>query len=273
MPTLTCPISETLMNALRARARATGEPVDHLVMRALADMLAVEHATLYQVSTSGALVEGISQGVVTVGELLQHGDFGLGTFADLDGEMVAFDGRVWRVPGAGIVREAAAADLVPFDVVTAFRPERRVEVDGVASMATLLERLDGLRNSNNLFFAVRLDGRARRVRTRAVCKHPNARLVDVAAEQVEFDLHDVDGTFVGFWTPAYARTVNVAGWHLHFLSDDRASGGHVLDVDAARLTAQVQHLDDFRMAIPESPEFLRADLSGDPTAALDRAER
>jgi hypothetical protein len=69
VPNLSCEISQSLMNSLVTRVRTTGEPLNHIVMRALADHLAVQHATLFQVSTAGALVEGISQGVVTVGEL------------------------------------------------------------------------------------------------------------------------------------------------------------------------------------------------------------
>ena len=128
MPNLSCEISQSLMDALQTRVRTTGEPLNHIVMRALADHLGIPHATLFQVSTSGALVEGISQGVVTVGELKRHGDLGLGTFADLDGEMVVVDGRFWRVPGTGAVREAADSDLAPFAVVTSFqtRAQHRV---------------------------------------------------------------------------------------------------------------------------------------------------
>jgi acetolactate decarboxylase len=273
MPNLNCEISGSLMSALQDRARSSGEPLNHIVMRALADHLEVQHATLFQVSTSGALVEGISEGVVTVGELKRHGDLGLGTFADLDGEMVVIDGRFWRVPGKGAIREAADSDLAPFAVLTTFRPERSIELARVASLDGLLAQLDQLRNSDNLFFAVRLDGRVGRLRTRAVCKKPGAGLVDAAASQVEFEFGDVSGTIVGFWTPTYARTVNIAGWHLHFLSDDRSGGGHLLDIEGKGLKAQVQHLDDFRMAIPESAEFLKADLSGDPSKALDKAER
>lgn len=273
MAKLSCAISESLMTALQARKRATGEPINHIVMRALAEHLEVEHATLFQVSTSGALVEGISQGVVTVGELKRHGDLGLGTFADLDGEMVVIDGRCWRVPGTGAIQEAADSDLVPFAVVTAFRPERTVELGSVASMDNLLEQLDGLRNTNNLFFAVRIDGRASYVHARAVCKSAGAGLVEVAAHQVDFEFRDVSGTIVGFWSPEYAKSVNIRGWHLHFLSEDRSSGGHLLDIAGAGLIAQVQHLDDFRMAIPENPEFLKADLTADPSAILERVER
>src|SRR5260370_24717350 len=93
MPTLSCEISQSLMNALETRVRTTGEPLNHIVMRALADHLEVPHATLFQVSTSGALVEGISQGGVTVGELEEHGDRGRGTFAALDSEIVVVGGQ------------------------------------------------------------------------------------------------------------------------------------------------------------------------------------
>jgi acetolactate decarboxylase len=109
--------------------------------------------------------------------------------------------------------------------------------------------------------------------TRAVCKKAGVSLVDAAANQAEFELHEIVGTIVGFWTPEYARTVNIAGWHLHFLSEDRSGGGHLLDGAGSTLKAQVQHLDDFRMAIPESAEFLKADLTRDPSKALDKAER
>jgi acetolactate decarboxylase len=131
MPHLSCEISQSLLNALQTRVRTTGEPIDHIVMRALADQLQVPHATLFQVSTSGALVEGIYQGVVTVGELKRHGDLGLGTFADLDGEMVVVDGGFWQVPGSGAAHEASDSDLAPFAVVTNFRPERNIELASV----------------------------------------------------------------------------------------------------------------------------------------------
>ena len=273
MPSLKCEISQSLMNALETRARTTGEPLDHIVMRALADHLEVAHATLFQVSTSGALVEGISQGVVTVGELKRHGDLGLGTFADLDGEMVVLDGHFWKVPGTGAIREAVDSDLTPFAVVTDFHPEKTVELQSVNSIDDLLRQLDAVRKSNNLFFAVRIDGRASHLHTRAVCKKAGAGLVDAAASQTEFRFTDVSGSLVGFWTPAYAKSVNIAGWHLHFLSDDHARGGHLLDIRGSGFKAQIEHLDDFRMAIPESAQFLRADLSKDPTQAINKAER
>jgi alpha-acetolactate decarboxylase len=125
-----------------------------------------------------------------------------------------------------------------------------------------------------LFYATRLDSQFAAIHTRAVCKvEHGVGLVEAAHAQSEFDFTDVDGTIVGFWTPAYAQTVNIAGWHLHFLTAARDGGGHVLQLQAQNLRVQMQHLDDFRMAIPETADFLKADLTGDPSRALDQAER
>jgi acetolactate decarboxylase len=137
MPRLSCDISESLMRALAARGERTGESLSHIVMSALADALEVEHSTLFQVSTSTALVQGVYNGMVTVGELKQHGDFGLGTYDGLDGEMLALDGHFYQVHGSGKVSEPADNAKVPFAVVTAFRAEQAFTIDRVESFADL----------------------------------------------------------------------------------------------------------------------------------------
>ena len=157
MPTLSCEISETLMQALAARGARTGEPLGHIVMSVLADALGIEHATLFQVSTSTALVQGVYDGVVRVGELKQHGDFGLGTFDGLDGEMLALDGHFYQVHGSGEVSEPSDDARVPFAVVTTFRAGRSFTIGRVDGFADLLARLDGERRSANLFYAVRIE--------------------------------------------------------------------------------------------------------------------
>jgi len=274
VPTLTCDISETLLRALQARSRQTGEPVAHIVMASLADTLEIDHSTLFQVSTSTALVEGVYGGVVTIAELKQHGSFGLGTFDRLDGEMLALDGHFYQVLGDGTVREARDDARVPFAVVTEFRAEREFIIDRVESFDELTAQLDSRRNTGNLFFAARIDGHFAHIRTRALCKTVSGvSLVEATAHQPEFALTNVSGTAVGFWTPLYARTINVAGWHFHFVTDDRTGGGHVLDCQGVQLRAQLQDLADVRIAMPETAAFLQADLTQDPSHELDLAER
>ncbi len=274
MPKLTIDVYQSLFDALQAHSSQTGEPVGHIVTRALSDALGLDHATLFQVSTTGALVQGVYRGAMTLGTLKEHGDFGLGTFDGLDGEMVAFDGEFYQVHASGKIERPADSALVPFAVVTTFRPTRRAEVPGFKSLAELTTALDRMRRSDNLFFAVRIDGTFASMNTRAACKaEEGVSLVAATAHQAEFTIENAKGTIVGFWSPPYARSLNVTGWHLHFLTDDRKSGGHVLACSGPGLEAMVQDLDDVRLAIPETREFLAADLTLDPTAALNITEK
>jgi acetolactate decarboxylase len=198
MPTLTCEISETLMQALAGRSARTGQPVAHIVMSSLADTLEIEHSTLFQVSTS-ALVKGVYNGVVTVGELKQHGDFGLGTFDGLDGEMLALDGHFYQVRSSGDVSEPADDARVPFAVVTAFREDRGFVIDHVDGFNDLAAQLDRMRRTENLFCVVRIEGRFARLKARTACKAASGEsLVDATSRQAEFDFTNAVGTLAGF---------------------------------------------------------------------------
>jgi acetolactate decarboxylase len=266
-------IAMGLWRALVDYAERTREPLAHVVSQALAEYLQVSHHTLYQVSTSTALVEGIYRGAVRVGTLREHGDLGLGTFENLDGEMVVVDGHFFQVRGDGSVRECDDDDLSPFAVITRFAPDVEATLEQCPDLSRLASRFDGLRSSDNLFYAIRVDGHFDYVHTRAVCKTDNGvPLVEAAAVQPEFEFHDISGTLVGFWTPEYARTFNVPGYHLHFLSDDRHSGGHLLQCRGSDLRLRLQGEGDYRIALPETEEFLKADLRRDPAADLAKAE-
>ena len=145
MPELKCTLSTGVWELLQGRSRSAGEPLGHIVSKALAAYFDVAHHTMYQVSTATALVEGIYEGAVRVGALREHGDLGLGTFEDLDGEMVIVDGHFFQVRCDGSVREVDDAVLSPFAVITRFAPEPAVTLDKCPDMGHLTSRLRVLR--------------------------------------------------------------------------------------------------------------------------------
>jgi acetolactate decarboxylase len=267
-------VPSSLKAALDAEVSRTNTTASAIVTAALSRYLGVQLHTLFQVSTSGALVAGVYDGEVTVKSILEHGDFGLGTFANLDGEMVVLDGRVYQVRGDGSVSEAVPEASAPFAVVTRFSPQTRTGIASVESFKELETRCDQHRNSGNLFYAMRLDGRFKRVRTRAV--NPPAegtRLVDAAKAQSEFRFENIDGTLIGLWSPGFSSAFSVPGYHFHFISSDRQHGGHLLDVEAAALDLKVEALADFHLALPESEAFVKADLSKNTNDELAYAEQ
>ncbi|HYZ85342.1 MAG TPA: acetolactate decarboxylase [Bryobacteraceae bacterium] len=273
MPQLETTVSPGLWERLQADLRRTRQPLSYIVNRALAGYFEAAHHTLYQISTATALVEGIYQGAVRVGNLREHGDLGLGTFEDLDGEMMIVDGRCFQARSDGSVREVDDDVLTPFAVVTRFSPEKQIVLDQCDDMGRLNSAFDSLRDSDNVFYALKVDGTFEYVHTRVMCRtQEGVPLVKAAAVQPEFEFHDVSGTLVGFWTPEYARTLNVPGYHLHFLSDDHSRGGHVLQLRGAKLCLQIQREGNYHVALPETEDFLKADLRRDPAADLAKAE-
>ena len=246
----------------------------HLVATALAELLDVEHQTIFQVSTVGALVEGVYEGAVRVGTLREHGDFGLGTFEGLDGEMVALDGAFYRVRTDGALHPVDDDVLSPYAMITHFTPDTVVSVPGCSSLDDLGAVLDDLRDSANHFFAFRLDGSFPSMHVRAACRVPEwTSLVEATASQSEWNLRDVRATFVAFWSPTYAAHFDVPGYHFHFVDDDRRRGGHLLASTSGELTVGVQRLEQLIVALPETADFLNADLHHDPSRTLDTAER
>ena len=274
MPKITADIPVSLNVALQNEIARTGADESSIVTAALAQFLKTPVHTLFQVSTSGALVAGVYSVSVSVRTLLQHGDIGLGTFANLDGEMVVLDGHAYQVQGTGRVSEASANAGTPFAVVTQFSPQADLSIGPIASLADLEKSCDALRASGNIFYAFRLDGRFKRIRTRAV-NPPEAgkRLIDAAKAQSEFRFTDVTGSLVGLWSPGFSSAFSVAGYHFHFLSDDRQEGGHVLDVQSETLRLRMEAVTDFPLALPETEAFLKADLSKNTADELAYAEK
>jgi acetolactate decarboxylase len=273
MQQLSCLVRDELWQTLQRHSKEADEPLSHIVNRALADYLGFEAHTIYQVSTSTALVEGIYQGVVRAGTLRQHGDLGLGTFENLDGEMVVVGGHVYQVRCDASVQEVDDDVLSPFAAVTRFAPDTHTDLRPCPNYENLLAQIDRLRDSENMFYSIRIDGHFATVHARAVCKAEKGfRLVNAAAVQPEFHFSDISGTLVGFWTPAYARTLSIPGYHLHFLSADRTKGGHVLGCSGFGLRLELQRDCNLQIALPETEDFLNGDLHRDPGADLAKAE-
>jgi len=234
-----------------------------------------EPHVLFQASTIAALLEGAYEGDLTFAELAEHGDLGLGTLDGLDGEMIALEGRFYRADVDGNVAEVGAEAKTPFAVVTGFTPSVDVEIDEPIEHDDLLAELQRLVPSDAASCAIRIDGRFGRVRARSVPRQtpPYRPLTEVVAEQHVFELSDVTGTMLGFRFPDYAEGIEVSGYHLHFISEDRERGGHVLDSRGAeRLRVRVDPSSDLHVELPAGIELADPELASATHAAVEQVE-
>ncbi len=230
---------------------------------------------VFQASTIGALLEGVYDGGISFAELARHGDFGLGTFDALDGEMTALDGAFFQATSDGRVRPVNPAMKTPFAVMIFFEPTVAVDVETEMDLPGFMEAVDGAMPSGNVFYAIKAEGRFDRIIVRSVPRQtrPYPPLVDAVAEQPIFDHRDLDGTLVGFRFPDYTRGLNVPGYHLHFLSKDRSVGGHVMRFSTRRARVEIDITSRFEMALPNDADFLAADLDKDTAEAIRKAEK
>jgi acetolactate decarboxylase len=229
---------------------------------------------LFQASTIGALLDGAFDGDLSFAELARHGDLGLGTLNGLDGERVALDGEFFRADVDGAVHPVPPGAKTPFAVVTRFEAEIDQRIEGELSHGGLLARLDAMTPAGASSCAIRLDGRFDLVRARSVPRQspPYRPLTEVVAEQHVFDLTDLAGTMLGFRFPAYVEGIEVAGYHLHFISDDRSRGGHVLDSRSSGLRARLDPSNDLHVELPPRIDLADPGLATETHAALVRAE-
>ena len=230
---------------------------------------------LWQVSTVQALLDGAYDGDLTIGELLAHGDLGLGTVQHLDGELVVLDGEAHAVRSDGRVERVGEDVRTPFAVVCRFEPQATGRVAGLV-LDDLLGAIDGLAPVGAPVVAVRVTGTFVDVHLRSVPAQspPYPPLTEVVEHQTTWSVPEVVGTLVGFRFPSELGGVEVPGYHLHLLSDDRRVGGHVTGLAVVEGVAAVDGGSDLHVEVPvgQALDAVVAGAGGDTAAAIRRVE-
>ena len=222
----------------------------------------------YQVSTLQALALGFSKSVITVEELLQHGDMGLGTFEDVDGEMIVLDGKCYRAQNNGDVVPAEGERGVPFASVCCFQSKRQEKLGKMDTIEQLKQWLT-LRIEEdfglNSMYSVRIDGEFSKVdaRSESGTKAHHVTLKDaLSVTQKAFIFENIKGSLVCVYYPDYMDGINAAGWHLHFLSEDKKYGGHVFDISMTQGEAAFCRITSVEVRSPDTPAFDTYALKG-----------
>ena len=216
---------------------------------------------MYQVSTLQALAMGYTRGVVSVDDFLQHGDIGLGTFEGVDGEMILLDGECYRALEDGTAVLAGGDMSVPFAVTTFLRQGKSFsarEVEDIEALKRLLDLKIEEDFGLNSMHVIRIDGVFSQIFARSASAYysQHVTLKEILQKtQKEFSFRDIRGTLVCVYFPDYMDTINAAGWHLHFLSEDKSCGGHVIDLKMKQGTAMINKISRVQIELPNTPAF------------------
>lgn len=227
--------------------------------------LLTERHTIFQSSLMTALLDGIYDGEISISELLGHGNFGIGTFDALDGEMVILDGVCYQLRGDGSARVATLDQRSPFAIATNFVPRISADAPHGMKREELSRFISSLLPSENYMYAVRITGTFSHVSVRTVTKQerPYRPMTEATCDDAELVFHDTTGTIAGFRTPVYEKGIGVPGCHVHYVDDARTAGGHVLDFTMTHGTIEVCPGTDLQLRLPLTHDFSMASLAPD----------
>jgi len=207
---------------------------------------------LFQTSTINTLFEGVYDGNMTYMELKKHGDVGIGTFNGLDGEMIGLDGKFYQIKVDGMAYHVNDSMGTPFAIVTFFETDSSVLLDESLNYTQFEQYLDDLLPIEDIIYAFKIDGVFEYIKTRSVPKQnePYPPFDEVVKNQTIFEFHDTTGTIVGFRFPDYMEGINVPGYYFHFITEDRTSGGHLLDCQLQNVSIEIDYTFEFYMVMP-----------------------
>lgn len=230
----------------------------------------------YQIGIAESFIGGLFEATYPVGDLLQHGNFGVGAPGLLDGEFTFYNGQAYQTQSSGkttLVKDTAKTAL---SFVTFFKADTTFIINDVSSPKEAFSKIQEHLKHKNAIYAIKISGTFNYVKTRAFPKRtqkPFPPLATLLDQQHFFDIRNTPGVLVGFNLPAYLNGLSIEGFHFHFLSDDKTKGGHMLDFSSSALKVEIAEQTDFQLKIPQDSAFREYDFKKQHNADLDKVEK
>lgn len=195
---------------------------------------AADPSPVHQVGTFDYLVQPDFTGLRPAHTVTDHTTLGLGTFANLDGELVMVGGVAYRVPTTGIPERITGKELTPFIQAIKFKPTKSAPVPPGTQCSQLIPAINALVGTDQGIIAVRVRGTFTQLEARSVPKQeqPWPTLATVIGQQSQFNLDGNKAVLVGFRQGSDFLGVGQPGLHLHGLTSTKNAGGHILSCTA-----------------------------------------
>lgn len=218
---------------------------------------------IFQYSVFAGLANKIYDGTITVEDIKKKGDLGLGTFNGLDGEMIIYEGEVYQWTASGELIITEENNLIPFAVTTFFEPDYAFTIESVTNYKELQNKIESKLPSENLAYAFKITAHFNSIKCGSAQKQTkpySKTLGEALVNRPTFLNEKISGTMVGFWYPDYIGKINIPGFHLHFISDDKKHAGHVLDFSAEQIEIEIDYCDGFDIELPSTKAFEKANF-------------
>lgn len=192
-------------------------------------------------------------GSLRISDLSHYGDFGLGCFNALDGELIYFDGNAYHATSDGYLKPADSESLLSCAYFTKFDSQSSAELKNLSFSSLFKELKENFSHPGQVFSALRLNGFFETISLRSVPpqKKPYPAIDEVVKEQALYIYKNVSATVIGFYFPTYFNGLTYPGFHLHFITNDLKHGGHVLDFELNQGEVFLSPLENYLYLLPD----------------------
>lgn len=205
-----------------------------------------ETGSVDQVRSAGRLFAGDYSSGTTAGEEFGGSRIGLGVMHDLDGEVISVRGFTWRVPVDGIPVEVRPEEGVAFGVAAHGGREHSFDIAPGSDLEGILAAIDRYLEQTHVdheqvVCAIEVVGDFTDVLLRTVAPptHEGESLGEIIEDEIRFSFATWHGTLVGFRFPDETEGQTIPSLHLHGISADATSGGHVRQVTVGKVRASI----------------------------------
>jgi len=233
------------------------------------------NGNLFSAGYAAGFIGGLYDAYYPYKKLEQHGDFGLGAPAKLDGELIMLDGKLYQTQFTGKTTLMSDTGKTPYAVVCFFHDNKVYKPGRSLNKTALFHYLDSVLTNQNGIYAIHITGSFSYIKTRAfppVTQKPYLPLASMLEKQHFFEFHTINGDLVGYRIPAIMEGAHISGYHFHFLADSKDHGGHIIDVIADNVTIEVDTLNSYTMDLPQTDDFKNFDFRKDRKEEIKSVE-
>ncbi|GAB5552784.1 MAG: acetolactate decarboxylase [Saprospiraceae bacterium] len=212
----------------------------------------------YHYSIWYAFVNKVFEGTLTAEELKAQGDLGLGSYNQLDGELIMLNGVLYQAREDGTVTVAEDDAKIVYANATFFDNDESFEIKETTNYEILRTYLNEAMPGPNFFHAFKIHGDFNYMKCGGLNKQepPFEEGLDVLIpNRPVFERENFSGTMVGFFCPEFIGNINVAAYHLHFISDDKQFAGHVMEFEAQNLTIEMDKITEYQFVLPDTEAY------------------
>lgn len=205
---------------------------------------------IFQHNTFTTLSGGFYEGTISLAEALKHGAAGIGTLDTANGEVTIWDGIAYHGDAQNHVRQVEADETLPYVALVDHQALKTFTDSSSQPSEEFLSNVVAQFPTENTAYTIVIKGHFKSMTISSKPANNTRPYAEILADQPYFTRENVAGTLVGIWAPEHLSDLFGAGFHLHFISDDKQFSAHTQNFITEDVTVEFGQIAQIEQEFP-----------------------